>query len=411
MKHPPGLPDTPGSSLQTATASPVTLLDRARRWVMDLHTRQQATPLPWHNFAQTNALVAHCQGLVAEEQTDPEHTLPLLTAAWFAYAGWLFDTRQPVETAIKLAAQFLEAEKVPTAQIRQVRKLIPLAHLEGEPKDTPGRLLWDAAIALHYGAQYAEARQLRRREAEQLSESPIDGSTWRRQEWSKTLRLQCYTASGRALIEPHLVQVRQELDRKRLRERAPLPPSADAAARNGVSLNSSVQTYFRTTYHTHIHLSGIADRKAQMLLSINAILLSVLITVLSYSNLAETRPPLLIPITLFMAFGLGSLLFAVRSAIPRITRHPLTGLAPEERRRKLLFFGNFTQLDPEQYAEEMSALLEKGEWLQEAMHQDIYFMGKVLDQKFRMVSLAYILFLTGFLGAVVSFLLIHFFFL
>ena len=172
--------------------------------------------------------------------------------------------------------------------------------------------------------------------------------------------------------------------------------------------NAAIQTYFRSNYRNHIHLSAIADRKAQMLISVNAILISVLISILSYSNLAETRTPLLIPITLFLVLGLASLIFSVISARPSVTSRILAEMDDEERRRNLVFFGNFVQVDVDTYEEDMRRLFQQDDELFRAMNRDLYYLGKVLDRKYRLLYLAYNLFLFGFIGAVVSFLVVQF---
>ena len=50
---------------------------------------------------------------------------------------------------------------------------------------------------------------------------------------------------------------------------------------------SAIQTFFRSNYRNHINLSNIADGKANIMISVNSILISVLITVLTYRNIAE----------------------------------------------------------------------------------------------------------------------------
>lgn len=402
---PPGAP-SPEAGLHKPTAHPAALLERARRWVLDLFQQHAHPGLVWHQFARTNDLVAHCSTLALEESGTEEERLVLYTAAWFSYTGWLFDPAAPIAVSQQLAGQFLDAERVEAPVRDAVLAILPLADLQGQPHNAPGRILWDAALALHFGADYPDSQQLRRREAETLGGEPIAGAAWREAEYARMEDLAFHTPTGRAIYQPVLDHQRAELAR-RLQKAAERVPAAETAPATATP-NSAIQTYFRTSYHNHIHLSAIADRKAQMLLSVNAILISVLITVLSYSNLAETRTPLLIPITLFLLFGLSSLVLAVLSARPNVTRYPIARLPAPERREKLLFFGHFTQLDADRYVEEMSALLEEGPALYRAMHRDMYHLGRVLERKFRLVHMAYTLFLVGFLGAVISFLLVHF---
>ncbi len=386
---------------------PAAMLERARRWVLDLFNDHGDTRLVWHNFARTNQLVTLSARLATDDKLDEVDLLALYTAAWFSYTGWLFDPSDPLTASRQLARQFLHAEHQPDALQDNVHEVLGAVNMTEPPISPVGRILWDAVLALHVGPDYSETQKLRKKEQENILRTAISNEQWRQEEVLLLRTLSFFTAEGKATFEPELARHLQSLERRQEKAEKPVVETVPAKS-NG---NSTIQTYFKTSYHTHIHLSGIADRKAQMLISVNAILISVLITVLSYSNIAETRPPLLIPVTLFMVFGLSALVFAVLSARPKVTRQPIAHLLPEERRSNLLFFGHFTQLDPDDYIREMNDLFEDPNELQSAMHRDMYFLGKVMDRKYRLVSMAYTLFLIGFIGAVCSFLIVQFVFL
>lgn len=374
--------------------------------MLDLFNQHADQRLLWHNYAHTNELVQLCSGLVSGREFEEEDLTALYTAAWFGFTGWLFDPADPLSASRQLALQFLQAEQQPERLRQKVSYLLGLTDLVERPGSPTGQVLWDALVALQFAGNYAESQKLRRKEREQLAGELIAGPAWRQEELGRIRGLQCFTAEGKARYEPALARNVRELERRVWEEASAPPREEPIRPTNG----NPVSTYFRSAYQTHIHLSAIADRKAQMLLSVNALLISVLISVLSYSNLAETRPMLLIPVMLFLLFGLSSLLFAVLSVRPRVSRHPVEGMPEAERRGSLLFFGNYTRLDADRYVEEMTALCADGAELQKAMHRDLHALGMVLDRKFRTVGMAYNLFLAGTLGGVASFLLVQFLF-
>ena len=84
---------------------------------------------------------------------------------------------------------------------------------------------------------------------------------------------QCYTLAGKAEFEPAIASNLQSLEKEKKEITRTLEVSAKPVN------NAAIQTYFRSNYRNHIHLSAIADRKAQMLISVNAILISVLISI------------------------------------------------------------------------------------------------------------------------------------
>jgi hypothetical protein len=166
----------------------------------------------------------------------------------------------------------------------------------------------------------------------------------------------------------------------------------------------AAQTYFRAVYRNHINLSAIADNKANIMISVNAILISVLITFLSYRNIAETQPMILLPVVLFLVTGLASLTFAVLSARPKVTKLNKTAAGGNATSSGLAFFGNFVHLSLADFESAMSDQLQSSHLLYGAMVEDLYYLGKVLDKKYHYLSIAYNIFMVGLIVTVVLFL-------
>jgi len=170
----------------------------------------------------------------------------------------------------------------------------------------------------------------------------------------------------------------------------------------------AIQTFFRANYRNHINLSAIADNKANIMISVNSILISVLITVLSYRNIAETNPVVLLPVVIFLVTGLTSLIFAVLSARPKVTSLNKNGNNQLEIRRNIAFFGNFVTLSLDQYEEAMDAMFHDSELIYGNMTRDLYYLGKVLDKKYRYLTVSYNIFMVGFITTVTTFLFVLF---
>ena len=66
------------------------------------------------------------------------------------------------------------------------------------------------------------------------------------------------------------------------------------------SPSRGTQTYFRTAYSNHIQLSSIADNKAHIMISVNSILISVLISLMTYKSLTDYNPAYLLPILILL---------------------------------------------------------------------------------------------------------------
>ena len=167
-----------------------------------------------------------------------------------------------------------------------------------------------------------------------------------------------------------------------------------------------VETMFRTNYRTHLDLSGLADNKANIMISINGIIISILLASI-YPRIIENRY-LLLPTAVLLVFCLFSLVYAVRSARPRVTLRETT--LDEVRRGKanILFFGTFSSMKEDEFVQGMGDLIRDPERAYESMSRDIYRLGSVLTTKYRLLRISYTLFMVGLISGVLLFLAVFF---
>jgi len=153
----------------------------------------------------------------------------------------------------------------------------------------------------------------------------------------------------------------------------------------------AAQTYFRTVFRNHINLSAMADQKAAIMISVNALLIGALVTFTSYRNWAETRPEVLVPVGLFTVCGLASLIYAALSARPSGREQPEENLA---------FFGSFSQLSRAEFAAKMEERLQDPDALYGTLVNDLHGLGKSLERKYQLLRMAYTVFLIGLVVSV-----------
>lgn len=172
-------------------------------------------------------------------------------------------------------------------------------------------------------------------------------------------------------------------------------------------LGRGVETMFRTTYRTHVNLSSIADNKANIMLSINAIILSIVVSTLvpKFTDYAY----LIIPTCILISVCLVTIVYATLSTRPKVTEGKFTKEDILERRSNLLFFGNFYNMSLPDYEWGMQEMIQDQEFQYLSMTRDLYFLGKVLAKKYRYLSICYNVFMYGLIismiGFVVAFLL------
>ncbi len=163
-----------------------------------------------------------------------------------------------------------------------------------------------------------------------------------------------------------------------------------------------IETLFRTNYRVNMDLTSLADAKANIMISINGLIVSILIA--SIAPGIEKNPWLLVPTSLFLVGCLGSLIFAVLAARPRIQSHVVTKESALANRTNVLFFGNFHHMPQEDYVDVMKEVVQDPTQIYEMMIKDIYGVGSVLQKKYRMIRRSYTVFLGALVVGVVGFI-------
>jgi hypothetical protein len=166
-----------------------------------------------------------------------------------------------------------------------------------------------------------------------------------------------------------------------------------------------VETMFRTAYRTHLDLSSLADTKANIMISINGIIISILLATV-YPSLVQYRA-LFLPSSLLVLTCLASLVLAVLAARPRVTRKTVTPEDVRENRANILFFGTFINMKEQDFLDGMWELIEDRERTYTTMMRDLYGLGAVLGAKYRLLRASYTVFVVGLAVGVIAFLAVY----
>lgn len=147
----------------------------------------------------------------------------------------------------------------------------------------------------------------------------------------------------------------------------------------------------RQTRAHHVQLSSMADMKANMMLTVAALLIPLSIRFLD--------DPRLQPAALTMiGFCILTVLLAAYAAMPKKLgkKGPNKTIDPEDPSFNLLFFGSFTQMDYYDFEHAMEKVMNDHEEAYKTQIKEIYLIGQYLArEKYRFVRFAYISFITG----------------
>jgi hypothetical protein len=192
------------------------------------------------------------------------------------------------------------------------------------------------------------------------------------------------------------------MNKKHHEAEAHLEQLADTVKKKGPGSSRGIETLFRSAYRVQMDLTGLADNKANMMISINGIIISIIIAAVAPK--LDANPWLLIPSTIFLVGTLISIIYAILAARPRVHSIPITLKDLEHSSGNILFFGDFANLSQDDFTTGMLDLLEDRDVVYETMIRNLYGLGSVLKKKFALLKVAYTIFMMALILGVTSFI-------
>ena len=164
-----------------------------------------------------------------------------------------------------------------------------------------------------------------------------------------------------------------------------------------------IETMFRVALRNHITLSDIADTKANILLSVNAIIISLVLSNLVSKLDNPTNDYLIWPTVIFSGFTVASIVLSVLATRPNVTKGKFTKKDVADKKVNLLFFGNFHKMKLDEFEWAMQEMMQDRDYLYGSLTKDLYFLGLVLNRKYDLLRLTYTVFMIGIVISVISF--------
>ena len=112
---------------------------------------------------------------------------------------------------------------------------------------------------------------------------------------------------------------------------------------------------------------------------------------------------LIIPTALLMIICLTTIVFAILTTKPKITHGIFTREQVTNKEANLLFFGNFHNMSIGDYEAGIREIMYDKDYLYKSMTRDIFFLGKVLAVKYKLLRMGYNTFMYGLIASVLAF--------
>ena len=390
------------------------LLRQTALYVEHFMKEHFADKIFFHNYRHTLKVVRVCDMISMESDISKHDRYIVHLAGWFCNMGYKEDPLHHEEHGARHAKVFFEAKGLDKEDIDQIQVCILATRSPQHPHSIAARILCDAVLFHLSDITYFEELELLRKEWEFTRNEKYSDDEW--------IQLNIDFLQSHFYFNPF---ARKNFEKEKrnnlLKLKAQLAVLRHATAGDSgdeideqrnlfdskTKFDRGVETLFRTASHNHMQLSQMGDGKANLLISINSIILSIIISLI-FTKLDSNRF-LVIPTLMMICVSVTTIVLAILSTRPKISHGKFTPQQIIKKEANLLFFGNFHNMPLLEYKSAVKDMMLDNEYLYESLIMDIYCMGIVLARKYRFTTWAYNVFMVGLvvcmLAYIISFLL------
>ncbi|TDO22804.1 Pycsar system effector family protein [Pedobacter duraquae] len=428
------------------------ILGQVKTHVEALFKADHQKKLVYHNVVHTEHVAKHAVELANFYRLNDRDLFIVVAASWFHDIGYMEKWEQHELRGADAAAIYLTDKGVDADTVQEVKDCIMATMMPQNPKNLLQQIICDSDL-YHLGSDdFKDRNKMMRQETENLLGKSIDKSVWR----MGTIKLMeshhyhtqyCQdklNAKKQINLDDLKSKVKKELSGKEIErlqgveriegtDNIPDTPRVEytisvqatpdnmlnnsgagiAIADNGAKgkkgkknkdrPDKGIETMFRISSGNHQRLSDMADNKAHIMISTNSIILSVILSILLRK--LEDNPHLIAPTLLLLIICVVTMVFSILATRPSV---PPGTFTPEEIANKstnLLFFGNFYRMGLPEYDAGIHKMMEDREFLYGSLIKDVYSQGVVLGRKYRLLRIAYNVFMFGIVASVLAFII------
>ena len=380
------------------------IVEKTKHYVSKLLTEELDPRFLYHNLRHTERVVKSTKELLNFYSLSEQENEQLLLAAWLHDIGYVKGTENHEDTSGEMAAQFLKEHGYDNKGVEQVRNLILATKMTHEPSNLMEEIIRDADISHFAQKSYWETADFLRDELKELGIANYSSKEWR----EKNIQMfrtkhKFYTEYAKNNWEQGKEKNLKQLLKEKKAEKTIAKKEALKAKYKNESPDRSIQTLYRVTLSNHLKLSDIADTKANILLSVNAIIISLVLANLLTKLDNPSNTYLIYPTLILIIFSIVTMTLSVLATRPNITSGKFTKEDVEQKRVNLLFFGNFHKMKLDEYEWALQELIKDKEYVYSSLSKDLYYLGLVLNKKYKILRITYNIFMVGMIISVLAF--------
>ncbi|MCB9266971.1 MAG: HD domain-containing protein [Lewinellaceae bacterium] len=386
-----------------------TIVVAAERYVTELLKDKLTEDHRYHSLKHTLKVRDAALELGRMMQLEEDDLEVLGLAALFHDTGFSETYEGHEAVSGQIARAFLESHDYPEEKIRQVRLLIDATYPAKYPSSTLESLIKDADLSNLGSERYFETLKNLRYEWAIFLNQAYDDREWYKMNYKFVKDHEYFTPAAKALYGPQWNVNRKKLkelrndhsssgektDHKKVEKKSSKLPGGN------ISASKSAQMMFKTALRNHLDLSNLADNKANIMLSVNALIITIVMPLAA--SYVRSNLYLLIPMGTLLATCLISMIFATLATRPIKMMGYTSRELIDSGKSNLFFFGNFYKMTFSEYQEGMEQVVADDKNLESSIMRDLYYLGHSLGRKYNQLRICYTIFMYGVIATVIIF--------
>lgn len=384
-------------------------IQHAEDFVFNLLKDNLSNLYTYHNFNHTQKVVAAAKVLITQEKIEVIDAEIIQVAAWFHDVGYIKRVEKHEEESVEIVKQFLRDNQKGQEYSDKVIALIRATEVTYEPQNILEKIIKDADYSHFASEEYLATSELLREEWKLTLDKSFTDVEWLTE--NRRIMVNCHRYftdyaknNWQAVKDKNILLLHKELQK--------LSGDPENVSKSKLKKKKmeklerperGIDTMFRTTLNNHTRLSEIADSKANILLSVNAIIISIALSTLIPKLDSPGNVHLIVPTFVLIMFSVVSIIFAIMSTRPKVTSGTFTRQDIEDKKVNLLFFGNFYKMPLDEYQWAVNELMKDRDYLYNSMIKDLYYLGLVLNRKYKLLRITYTVFMIGIICSVFAF--------
>lgn len=381
-----------------------TIYKKVEEHVSNLFAQSDNAKLIYHNLQHTQKVVSRTKEIAGHYNLIESDMLIVYIAAWFHDAGYL--VAEPAvheEKGVELMREFMKEYPEGEDLIKSIEECILATKSSVKPLNLLQQIVADADT-YNLGTKEFNTTNFQVYKEFEWRNGAISMRDWNKRALKFLKNHQYYTSYCKELLmenkKKNIKRLKKNIEENKDDSTPAIIDKEAVKATNNLT-TKGIQTMLRLTSENHMKLSDMADGKANILISVNAIIISVILSVLLRRLQVDTY--LTIPTILFLASSVSTIVVAILATRPKVSLGTFSEEDIDTKKTNLLFFGNFYKSSMEEYERAMSKMMVDSEYLYGSLVKDIYQLGVVLARKYRLIRWAYNIFMVGIILSVIAF--------